>query len=162
MVAGCAAISRCHCNQWFLSLSVSLSPFFHPPSLFLLLLWLFYFHKHQPDMGSTKPNSAKSRPSTLSTNGEATSAKRPSPTTANKKSPVPKATTPTAAKRPPMATGSAKAARVSIIHMGRYITHACLYMCSHGLETSSVTSKFNVYMYLSPIKFPETLHTTSF
>ncbi|XP_030260041.1 microtubule-associated protein 4 isoform X1 [Sparus aurata] len=67
--------------------------------------------KSKPDMGSTKPNSAKSRPSTLSTNGEATSAKRPSPTTANKKSPVPKATTPTAAKRPPMATGSAKAAR---------------------------------------------------
>ncbi|XP_070830907.1 microtubule-associated protein 4-like isoform X1 [Chaetodon trifascialis] len=69
--------------------------------------------KSKPDVGSTKPNSAKSRPSTLSTNGEATSAKRPSPTTAsaNKKSPVPKATTPTAAKRPPTATGSAKAAK---------------------------------------------------
>ncbi|XP_041804830.1 microtubule-associated protein 4 [Chelmon rostratus] len=69
--------------------------------------------KSKPDVGSTKPNSAKPRPSTLSTNGEATSAKRPSPTTAsaNKKSPVPKATTPTAAKRPPTATGSAKAAK---------------------------------------------------
>ncbi|XP_029309003.1 microtubule-associated protein 4-like isoform X2 [Cottoperca gobio] len=68
-------------------------------------------NKNKPDAGSTKPNSAKSRPSTLSTNGEATVAKRPSPTTAsaNKKSPVPKATTPTAAKRPP--TGSAKAAK---------------------------------------------------
>ncbi|XP_034559559.1 microtubule-associated protein 4 isoform X2 [Notolabrus celidotus] len=67
--------------------------------------------KGKPDVGSSKPNSAKSRPSTLSTNGEANSAKRPSPTTAsaNKKSPVPKATTPTAAKRPP--TGSAKAAK---------------------------------------------------
>uniref|UniRef100_A0A672JMQ8 Microtubule-associated protein n=1 Tax=Salarias fasciatus TaxID=181472 RepID=A0A672JMQ8_SALFA len=71
--------------------------------------------KSKPDVGSTKPNSAKSRPSTLSTNGEANSAKRPSPTTAsaNKKSPVPKATTPTAAKRPPTATGSNKAAKVS-------------------------------------------------
>uniref|UniRef100_A0A8C4E1Q7 Microtubule-associated protein n=1 Tax=Dicentrarchus labrax TaxID=13489 RepID=A0A8C4E1Q7_DICLA len=67
--------------------------------------------KSKPDVGSAKPNSAKSRPSTLSTNGEATSAKRPSPTSANKKSPVPKATTPTAAKRPPAATGSAKAAK---------------------------------------------------
>uniref|UniRef100_A0AAQ5Z6X9 Microtubule-associated protein n=1 Tax=Amphiprion ocellaris TaxID=80972 RepID=A0AAQ5Z6X9_AMPOC len=69
--------------------------------------------KSKPDVGSTKPNSAKSRPSTLSTNGEANSAKRPSPTTAsaNKKSPVPKATTPTAAKRPPTATGSNKAAK---------------------------------------------------
>ncbi|KAK1879578.1 Microtubule-associated protein 4, partial [Dissostichus eleginoides] len=67
--------------------------------------------KNKPDVGSTKPNSAKSRPSTLTTNGEAAGAKRPSPTTAsaNKKSPVPKATTPTAAKRPP--TGSAKAAK---------------------------------------------------
>uniref|UniRef100_A0A3B5ALJ4 Microtubule-associated protein n=1 Tax=Stegastes partitus TaxID=144197 RepID=A0A3B5ALJ4_9TELE len=69
--------------------------------------------KSKPDVGSTKPNSAKSRPSTLSTNGEANSAKRPSPTTAsaNKKSPVPKATTPTAAKRPPTATGSNKAGK---------------------------------------------------
>ncbi|KAL3054883.1 hypothetical protein OYC64_017747 [Pagothenia borchgrevinki] len=67
--------------------------------------------KNKPDVGSTKPNSAKSRPSTLTTNGEAAGVKRPSPTTAsaNKKSPVPKATTPTAAKRPP--TGSAKAAK---------------------------------------------------
>ncbi|XP_010766211.1 microtubule-associated protein 4 isoform X4 [Notothenia coriiceps] len=67
--------------------------------------------KNKPDVGSTKPNSAKSRPSTLTTNGEAAGAKRPSPTTAsaNKKSPVPKATTPTAAKRPP--TGSSKAAK---------------------------------------------------
>uniref|UniRef100_UPI0037E8D77D microtubule-associated protein tau-like isoform X1 n=1 Tax=Semicossyphus pulcher TaxID=241346 RepID=UPI0037E8D77D len=67
--------------------------------------------KSKPDVGSSKPNSAKSRPSTLSTNGEASSAKRPSPNTAsaNKKSPVPKATTPTAAKRPP--TGSSKAAK---------------------------------------------------
>ncbi|XP_068455105.1 microtubule-associated protein 4-like isoform X4 [Clinocottus analis] len=67
--------------------------------------------KSKPDVGSTKPNSTKSRPSTLSTNGEANLAKRPSPTTANKKSPVPKATTPTTAKRPPMAPGSAKAAK---------------------------------------------------
>uniref|UniRef100_A0A3Q2WZ50 Microtubule-associated protein 4 n=1 Tax=Haplochromis burtoni TaxID=8153 RepID=A0A3Q2WZ50_HAPBU len=69
--------------------------------------------KSKPNAGSTKPDSAKSRPSTLSTNGEANSAKRPSPTTAsaNKKSPVPKATTPTAAKRPPTATSSAKAAK---------------------------------------------------
>ncbi|KAM7401323.1 hypothetical protein PAMA_005492 [Pampus argenteus] len=64
--------------------------------------------KSKPDVGSTKPNS---RPSTLSTSGEATLAKRPSPTTAsaNKKSPVPKATTPTATKRPP--TAAAKAAK---------------------------------------------------
>ncbi|XP_034411211.1 microtubule-associated protein 4 [Cyclopterus lumpus] len=67
--------------------------------------------KSKPDVGSTKPNSSKSRPSTLSTNGDANLAKRPSPTTANKKSPVPKATTPPAAKRPPTATGSAKAAK---------------------------------------------------
>ncbi|XP_040911078.1 microtubule-associated protein 4-like [Toxotes jaculatrix] len=66
--------------------------------------------KSKPDMGATKPNSTKPRPSTLSTNCEATSAKHPSPTTAsaNKKSPLPKETTPNAAKRPPMATGSAK------------------------------------------------------
>ncbi|XP_062284721.1 microtubule-associated protein 4-like [Scomber scombrus] len=59
--------------------------------------------KSKPDVGSTKPNS---RPSTLSTSGEAKAAKRPSPTTAsaNKKSPVPKTTTPTATKRPPTAT----------------------------------------------------------
>ncbi|XP_028282754.1 microtubule-associated protein 4-like isoform X3 [Parambassis ranga] len=69
--------------------------------------------KGKPDVGSTKPNSAKSRPSTLSTNGEANSAKRPSPTTANKKSPVPKATTPTAAKRTPTAAGSTKATKTS-------------------------------------------------
>ncbi|XP_077954988.1 uncharacterized protein LOC120816481 isoform X4 [Gasterosteus aculeatus] len=67
--------------------------------------------KIKPDVGSTKPNSTKSRPSTLSTNGEANSAKRPSPTTATKKSPVTKATTPTAAKRSPTAIGSAKAAK---------------------------------------------------
>ncbi|XP_068604921.1 microtubule-associated protein tau-like [Brachionichthys hirsutus] len=69
--------------------------------------------KSKPDLGSTPPRSAKSRPSTLSTNGEALSSKRPPPTaaSANKKSPVPKATTPTAAKRPPMATGSTKAAK---------------------------------------------------
>ncbi|XP_029929864.1 microtubule-associated protein 4 isoform X2 [Myripristis murdjan] len=69
--------------------------------------------KSKPDVGSTKPNSAKSRPSTLSTNGEANSAKRPSPTTAsaNKKSPVTKATTPTATKRSPPAIGSSKAAK---------------------------------------------------
>ncbi|XP_030015420.1 microtubule-associated protein tau-like isoform X3 [Sphaeramia orbicularis] len=67
-------------------------------------------NKSKPDAGSAKPNS---RPSTLSTNGEANSAKRPSPTTAsaNKKSPVPKATTPTTTKRPPTATGTAKAAK---------------------------------------------------
>ncbi|XP_030220081.1 microtubule-associated protein 4 isoform X5 [Gadus morhua] len=57
--------------------------------------------KNKPDAGSAKPNATKSRPSTLSTNGEASSAKRPSPTTAsaNKKSPGTKATTPTAAKK---------------------------------------------------------------
>ncbi|CAL8368547.1 unnamed protein product [Boreogadus saida] len=57
--------------------------------------------KNKPDVGSAKPNATKSRPSTLSTNGEASSAKRPSPTTAsaNKKSPGAKATTPTAAKK---------------------------------------------------------------
>ncbi|MED6235011.1 hypothetical protein ATANTOWER_012588 [Ataeniobius toweri] len=64
--------------------------------------------KTKLDAGPTKQNSAKSRPSTLSTNDAANSAKRPSPTAANKKSPVPKATTPTAAKRQP---GSAKAAK---------------------------------------------------
>ncbi|XP_074543992.1 uncharacterized protein LOC141803859 isoform X2 [Halichoeres trimaculatus] len=67
--------------------------------------------KGKPDAGSTKPNSAKSRPSTLSTNGEANSAKRPSPTTATANKKSPKATTPTAAKRPP--TGSAKAAKAA-------------------------------------------------
>ncbi|XP_034039011.1 microtubule-associated protein 4-like isoform X2 [Thalassophryne amazonica] len=67
----------------------------------------------KPDVDSSKPNSTKSRPSALSTNGEVTSAKRPSPTTttANKKSPVTKATTPSAAKRLPMAAGSVKAAK---------------------------------------------------
>ncbi|XP_047444730.1 microtubule-associated protein 4 isoform X2 [Mugil cephalus] len=71
--------------------------------------------KSKPDVGSTKPNSAKSRPSTLSTNGEANSAKRPSPTatSANKKSPVPKATTPTAAKRAATASGPTKAAKAA-------------------------------------------------
>uniref|UniRef100_A0A8D3B3L9 Microtubule-associated protein n=1 Tax=Scophthalmus maximus TaxID=52904 RepID=A0A8D3B3L9_SCOMX len=66
--------------------------------------------KSKPDMGATKPNSTKPRPSTLSTNGEATSTKHSSPTpaSANKKSPVTKATTPNAAKRLPMATASAK------------------------------------------------------
>uniref|UniRef100_A0A3Q3S700 Microtubule-associated protein n=1 Tax=Mastacembelus armatus TaxID=205130 RepID=A0A3Q3S700_9TELE len=60
--------------------------------------------KSKPDVGSTKP-----RPSTLSSNGEATSVKHPSPTTAstNKKSPVPKSTTPIATKQPPIAAGSA-------------------------------------------------------
>ncbi|XP_067329953.1 microtubule-associated protein 4 isoform X2 [Channa argus] len=69
--------------------------------------------KSKPDVGSTKPNSTRNRPSTLSTNGEVPLAKHPSPTTTstNKKSPVPKATTPITAKRPPMATGSAKAAK---------------------------------------------------
>ncbi|XP_027876227.1 microtubule-associated protein 4-like isoform X1 [Xiphophorus couchianus] len=66
--------------------------------------------KSKPDVGPTKQNSAKSRPSTLSTNDVANSAKRPSPTAANKKSPVPKATTPTTAKRQPI-TGSTKAAK---------------------------------------------------
>uniref|UniRef100_A0A096LQB8 Microtubule-associated protein 4-like n=1 Tax=Poecilia formosa TaxID=48698 RepID=A0A096LQB8_POEFO len=68
--------------------------------------------KSKPDVGPTKQNSAKSRPSTLSTNDAANSAKRPSPPAANKKSPAPKATTPTAAKRQPT-TGSTKAAKVS-------------------------------------------------
>ena len=64
-------------------------------------------------MGATKPNSTKPRPSTLSTNGEATSTKHPSPTPAstNKKSPVTKATTPNAAKRPPTS------AKVSTLHV---------------------------------------------
>ncbi|XP_016533510.1 microtubule-associated protein 4-like isoform X10 [Poecilia formosa] len=66
--------------------------------------------KSKPDVGPTKQNSAKSRPSTLSTNDAANSAKRPSPPAANKKSPAPKATTPTAAKRQPT-TGSTKAAK---------------------------------------------------
>ncbi|XP_049603476.1 uncharacterized protein DDB_G0284459 isoform X2 [Syngnathus scovelli] len=67
-------------------------------------------NKSKTEVVSTKTNASKSRPSTLPTNGEATSAKRPSPTMtpANKKSPLPKAATPTAAKRPPIATGSAK------------------------------------------------------
>ncbi|KAM9323170.1 uncharacterized protein KZ484_021290 [Pholidichthys leucotaenia] len=71
--------------------------------------------KGKPDAGSAKPNSAKSRPSTLSTNGEANLAKHPSPTSAstNKKSPGPKATTPTAAKRPPTAAGSNKTAKTN-------------------------------------------------
>ncbi|KAK2821897.1 hypothetical protein Q5P01_021962 [Channa striata] len=66
--------------------------------------------KSKPDVGSAKPNSTRNRPSTLSTNGEVTLAKHPSPTTnsTNKKSPVPNATTPITAKRPPMATGSPK------------------------------------------------------
>ncbi|XP_055359761.1 microtubule-associated protein 4 isoform X2 [Betta splendens] len=66
--------------------------------------------KAKLEVGSAKANS-RSRPSTLSTNAEATSGKHPSPTTAsaNKKSPVPKATTPVATKRPALATGSAKA-----------------------------------------------------
>ncbi|XP_043991447.1 proteoglycan 4 isoform X6 [Gambusia affinis] len=66
--------------------------------------------KSKPDVGPTKQNSAKSRPSTLSTNDVANSAKRPSPTAANKKSPVPKANTPTSAKRQPT-TGPTKAAK---------------------------------------------------
>ncbi|XP_077580543.1 uncharacterized protein LOC144201668 [Stigmatopora nigra] len=67
-------------------------------------------NKSKTEVVSTKTNSSKSRPSTLHTNGEATSVKRHSPTTAqaNKKSPLPKAATPTAAKRPPLAPGSAK------------------------------------------------------
>ncbi|XP_028327976.1 microtubule-associated protein 4-like isoform X2 [Gouania willdenowi] len=67
--------------------------------------------KNKPDDNATKSNSAKSRPSTLPTNGEANSTKRPSPTkpSANKKSPAPKATTPTTAKRPPAATGPNRA-----------------------------------------------------
>ncbi|KAM9791565.1 uncharacterized protein map4l isoform 1-T1 [Syngnathus typhle] len=67
-------------------------------------------NKSKTEVVSTKTNASKSRPSTLPTNGEATSAKRPSPTMtpANKKSPLPKAATPTAAKRPPIATGPAK------------------------------------------------------
>lgn len=83
--------------------------------IYFLLLCLFFppfAFITQPDVGPTKQNSAKSRPSTLSTNDVANSAKRPSPTAANKKSPVPKATTPTAAKRQPI-TGSTKAAKVS-------------------------------------------------
>ncbi|XP_061551255.1 microtubule-associated protein 4 isoform X5 [Phycodurus eques] len=66
--------------------------------------------KSKTEVVSTKTNSFKSRPSTLHTNGEATSVKRPSPTMtpASKKSPLPKAATPTAAKSSPIAPGSAK------------------------------------------------------
>ncbi|XP_022603804.1 microtubule-associated protein 4-like [Seriola dumerili] len=66
--------------------------------------------KSKADLGPDKPTSTKPRPSSLSTNGEATSAKQPSPSTAstNKKSPIPKETTPTAAKRPPTPAGSTK------------------------------------------------------
>ncbi|XP_056247788.1 microtubule-associated protein tau-like isoform X2 [Seriola aureovittata] len=66
--------------------------------------------KSKADLGPDKPTSTKPRPSSLSTNGEATSAKQPSPSTAstNKKSPLPKETTPTAAKRPPTPAGSTK------------------------------------------------------
>ncbi|XP_061696138.1 microtubule-associated protein 4 isoform X3 [Syngnathoides biaculeatus] len=66
--------------------------------------------KTKTEVVSTKSNASKSRPSTLHTNGEATSVKHPSPTTTsvNKKIPLPKAATPTAAKSPPIPPGSAK------------------------------------------------------
>uniref|UniRef100_A0A4W5LYU8 Microtubule associated protein 4 like n=1 Tax=Hucho hucho TaxID=62062 RepID=A0A4W5LYU8_9TELE len=64
--------------------------------------------KAKPAVGSTKPNSAKTRPTSLSTGDAAAPPKRSSPTSssANKKSPVTKATTPTAGTKRPTATPS--------------------------------------------------------
>ncbi|KAK6310733.1 hypothetical protein J4Q44_G00187880 [Coregonus suidteri] len=64
--------------------------------------------KAKPAVGSTKPNSAKTRPTTLSTGDAAAPPKRSSPTSssANKKSPVTKATTPTAGTKRPTAAAS--------------------------------------------------------
>ncbi|XP_035655772.1 microtubule-associated protein 4-like isoform X1 [Oncorhynchus keta] len=62
--------------------------------------------KAKPAVGSTKPNSVKTRPTSLSTGDAAAPLKRSAPTSssANKKSPVTKATTPTAGtKRPTVA-----------------------------------------------------------
>lgn len=108
-------------SQILVLLPLSLSYFVYFSSLFDIFFYIaimasFIFICHQPDVGSTKSNLAKSRPSTLSTNNEANSAKRPSPTTANKKSPAPKATTPTAAKRPPAAAAPNRASKVSSQH----------------------------------------------
>uniref|UniRef100_A0A4W5Q3J5 Microtubule-associated protein n=1 Tax=Hucho hucho TaxID=62062 RepID=A0A4W5Q3J5_9TELE len=64
--------------------------------------------KAKPAVGSTKPNSAKTRPTSLSTGDGAGPLKRSSPTSssANKKSPVTKATTPTACTKQPTAAAS--------------------------------------------------------
>lgn len=62
----------------------------------------------QPAVGSTKPNSVKTRPTSLSTGDAAAPLKRSAPTSssANKKSPVTKATTPTAGTKRPTAANS--------------------------------------------------------
>ncbi|XP_045570657.1 microtubule-associated protein 4 isoform X5 [Salmo salar] len=64
--------------------------------------------KAKPAVGSTKPNSAKTRPISLSTGDAAGPPKRSSPTSssANKKSPVTKATTPTACTKQPTPAAS--------------------------------------------------------
>ncbi|XP_020318531.1 microtubule-associated protein 4 isoform X2 [Oncorhynchus kisutch] len=64
--------------------------------------------KAKPAAGSTKPNSAKTRPTSLSTGDTAGPPKRSSPTSssANKKSPVTKATTPTACTKQPTPAAS--------------------------------------------------------
>ncbi|XP_034145601.1 microtubule-associated protein 4 isoform X2 [Esox lucius] len=62
--------------------------------------------KAKPAVGSTKPNQNKTRPSSLSTGEAGCPPKRSSPTTANKKSPVTKATTPTAGSKRPSAAAS--------------------------------------------------------
>nr|XP_046215804.1 microtubule-associated protein 4 isoform X6 [Oncorhynchus gorbuscha] len=64
--------------------------------------------KAKPAVGSTKPNSAKTRPTSLSTGDAAGPPKRSSPTSssANKKSPVTKATTPTACTKQPTPAAS--------------------------------------------------------
>ncbi|XP_041752147.2 microtubule-associated protein 4 isoform X3 [Coregonus clupeaformis] len=64
--------------------------------------------KAKPAVGSTKPNSAKTRPTSLSTGDAAGPPKRSSPTSssANKKKTVTKATTPTACTKQPTAAAS--------------------------------------------------------
>ncbi|XP_045550098.1 microtubule-associated protein 4 isoform X6 [Salmo salar] len=64
--------------------------------------------KAKPAVGSTKPNSVKTRPTSLSTGDAAAPLKRSAPTSssANKKSPVTKATTPTAGTKRPTAANS--------------------------------------------------------
>ncbi|XP_029560873.1 microtubule-associated protein 4 isoform X4 [Salmo trutta] len=64
--------------------------------------------KAKPAVGSTKPNSVKIRPTSLSTGDAAAPLKRSAPTSssANKKSPVTKATTPTAGTKRPTAANS--------------------------------------------------------
>ncbi|XP_070298630.1 microtubule-associated protein 4 isoform X6 [Salvelinus sp. IW2-2015] len=64
--------------------------------------------KAKPAVGSTKPNSVKTRPTSLSTGDAAAPLKRSAPTSssANKKSPLTKATTPTAGTKRPTAAPS--------------------------------------------------------